>query len=105
MNNTMSTTSQFKDLKDFLVKHSAKGASPGTPFTHTRIADPNSNIYGGAYIIPNEELALFHSLYYEHIFVNKSKEYLQNLFEFIGDESVRVMISEIDRLTGGSDSR
>ena len=45
MNNTMSTTSQFKDLKDFLVKHSAKGASPGTPFTHTRIADQNSNIY------------------------------------------------------------
>jgi P4 family phage/plasmid primase-like protien len=72
----MSTTSQFKDLKDFLVKHSAKGASPGTPFTHTRIADPNSNIYGGAYIIPNEELPLFYSLYYDNVFVKKNKEYL-----------------------------
>jgi P4 family phage/plasmid primase-like protien len=76
MNNTMSTTSQFKDLKDFLVKHSAKGASPGTQFTHTRIADTNSNIYGGAYIIPNEELPLFHSLYYDNVFVKKNKEYL-----------------------------
>jgi hypothetical protein len=72
----MSTTSQFKDLKDFLVKHSAKGATPGTPITHTRIADPNSNIYGGAYIIPNEELPLFHSLYYDNVFVKKNKEYL-----------------------------
>jgi hypothetical protein len=36
--------------------------------------------------------------------IKKSKEYLENLFEFIGDESVRVMISEIDRLSGESDS-
>jgi UDP-N-acetylglucosamine 2-epimerase len=37
--------------------------------------------------------------------INKCKEYLDNLFEFIGDESVRVMISEIDRLSGESGSK
>ena len=72
----MSTTSQFKDLKDFLVKHSAKGATAGTPITHTRIGDQNSNIYGGSYIIPNEELPVFYSLYYDNVFIKKNKEYL-----------------------------
>jgi P4 family phage/plasmid primase-like protien len=71
----MSTTSQFKDIKEFLAKHTAK-AGTGTQFTHTRIGNKELNIYGGAFVIPKEELALFHSLYYEHIFVNKSKEYL-----------------------------
>ena len=75
MNNTMSTTSQFKDIKEFLAKHTAKAGS-GTQFTHTRIGNKELNIYGGTFVIPKEELALFHSLYYEHIFVNKSKEYL-----------------------------
>ena len=75
MNTTMSTTSQFKDIKEFLAKHTAK-AGTGTQFTHTRIGNKELNIYGGAFVIPKEELALFHSLYYEHIFVNKSKEYL-----------------------------
>ena len=71
----MSTTSQFKDIKEFLAKHTAK-AGTGAQFTHTRIGNKELNIYGGAFVIPKEELALFHSLYYEHIFVNKSKEYL-----------------------------
>jgi len=75
MNNTMSTTSQFKDIKEFLAKHTAK-AGTGAQFTHTRIGSKELNIYGGAFVIPKEELTLFHSLYYEHIFVNKSKEYL-----------------------------
>ena len=70
MNNTMSTTSQFKDIKEFLAKHTAK-AGTGAQFTHTRIGNKELNIYGGAFVIPKEELALFHSLYYEHIFVNK----------------------------------
>jgi hypothetical protein len=75
MNNTMSTTSQFKDIKEFLAKHTAK-AGTGAQFTHTRIGNKELNIYGGAFVIPKEELTLFHSLYYEHIFVNKNKEYL-----------------------------
>ena len=75
MNNIMSSTSQFKDLKDFLVKHSAKG-NTGAPITHTRIGDKDSAIYGGAYVIPKEDLSLFHTLYYDHVFVKKNKEYL-----------------------------
>jgi len=75
MNNTMNTSSQFKDLKDFLVKHSAK-ANLGAQFTHTRIGDKELNIYGGAYVIPKEDLSLFHGLYYDHVFVKNNKEYL-----------------------------
>ena len=76
MNNIISSTSQFKDLKDFLVKHSAKGSTSGVPITHTRICDQNLNIHGGSYIIPIEDLTLFHSLYYDSVFIKKNKEYL-----------------------------
>ena len=48
MNNMI--TSQFKDLSEFLIKHSSK-ANNQSP-SHTRIADTTLNIYGGAYIIP-----------------------------------------------------
>jgi len=75
MNNTMLPSSQFKELKDFLAKHSAK-AVPGAQFTHTRIGDKDLNIYGGSYVIPKEELALFHSLYYDHVIVKKNNEHL-----------------------------
>ena len=71
----MINTSQFKELNEFLAKHSAKQTKDQSP-THTRIPNDELNIRGGAYIIPNEELPLFHKLYYEHIFVNKKKEYL-----------------------------
>ena len=70
----MSNTSQFTDLNEFLAKHSAKN-DKGHP-THTRIGDKELNIYGGSYIIPKEELSLFYSLYHEHIFIKKRKEYL-----------------------------
>lgn len=75
MNNTMISTSQFKDLNEFLAKHSAKNEN-GVVATHTRIPDKNLNIYGGSYIIPKEDLPLFYSLYYDHIFCKKKKEYL-----------------------------
>ena len=75
MNNTMMPSSQFKELKDFLAKHSAK-ASPGAQFTHTRIGDKELNIYGGSYVIPKEELTLFHSLYYDHVILKKNNEHL-----------------------------
>jgi hypothetical protein len=73
----MITSSQFKDLKEFLVKHSAK-ASPTerAQFTHTRIGDKELSIYGGAYVIPKEDLSLFHGLYHDHVFVKNNKEYL-----------------------------
>jgi P4 family phage/plasmid primase-like protien len=74
----MTSTSQFKDLNEFLAKHSAKNENTGekTTFTHTRIPDKDLNIYPGAYIIPKETLQTFYKLYYESVFVNKRKEYL-----------------------------
>ena len=75
INNTMITSSQYTDFKDFLVKHSAK-ANVGSQFTHTRIGDKELNIYGGAYVIPKESLPVFYNLYYEHVFVKKNKEHL-----------------------------
>ena len=71
----MPTSSQFKDLSEFLAKHSAKNSSGVVP-THTRIPNKELNIYGGSYVIPKEELSTFYSLYYDHIFVKKKKEYL-----------------------------
>ncbi len=80
MSITMSSQSQFKDLNEFLAKHSAKNVSTNTgsglSITHTRIPDKELNIYAGSYIIPKEELSTFYSLYYNHIFEKKYKEYL-----------------------------
>ena len=47
-------TGQFGDyLKTKIVK------GKGKTFTHTRIGDKNSNIYGGLYNVPDEEYNLF----------------------------------------------
>jgi P4 family phage/plasmid primase-like protien len=74
---TMTATSQYKDLAEFLAKHTTKATtSVASQPTHTRIPDKELNIYGGAYIIPKEELATFHQLYSNHIFTNKRREYL-----------------------------
>ena len=76
----MSTTSHFKDLNEFLAKHSAKNITNNTganlSISHTRIPDKELNIYAGSYIIPKEELETFYNLYYSHIFEKKFKEYL-----------------------------
>jgi hypothetical protein len=75
----MTSSSQFKDLNEFLAKHSAKNINNNTGainITHTRIPDKELNIYAGSYIIPREELDTFYSLYYNHIFEKKCKEYL-----------------------------
>jgi len=76
----MTSSSQFKDLNEFLAKHSAKNVSNGTNtglnITHTRIPDKELNIYAGSYIIPKEDLDTFYGLYYTHIFEKKFKEYL-----------------------------
>lgn len=69
------TTSQFKDLSEFLTKHNAKN-DKSLPITHTRIGDKDLNIFAGSYSIPKEELQIFYSLYYDNVFVKKRKEYL-----------------------------
>ena len=76
MSITQMTTSQFKDLNEFLAKHSAKNSDSNIPYTHTRIPDKELNIYAGSYMIPKEELSTFYSLYYDKIFLKKQKEYL-----------------------------
>ena len=50
--NTMSSSSQYNDLSDFLAKHNAASQKNGTTSdakksTHTRIGNPKLNIYGG----------------------------------------------------------
>ena len=76
----MASSSQFKDLNEFLAKHSMKNEqkSAGEPslHTHTRIPDKEHNIYAGSYLIPNSELDTFYRLYYDSVFVQKRKEYL-----------------------------
>ena len=72
MTNKMTPTSQFKDLNEFLSKHNTRDGQP----THTRIPDKESNIYGGSYVIPKEDLQTFHNLYTDYIFVKNKKEYL-----------------------------
>jgi P4 family phage/plasmid primase-like protien len=68
-------TTQFKDLNEFLAKHSTKN-NASSPYTHTRIPDKNLNIYAGCYVIPQEEMTTFYNLYYEKIFEKGQKEYL-----------------------------
>jgi hypothetical protein len=84
MNNKMTSTSQYRDYFDFMVKHSAKNinnsnnSSTSINITHTRIPDKDLNIYAGSFVIPKEELDTFYNLYYNYIFENdkKPKEYL-----------------------------
>ena len=66
------TTSQYKDLSEFLAKHNAKGDKSAI-ITHTRIGDKDLNIFAGSYSIPKEELRIFHSLYYDNVFVTEKQ--------------------------------
>lgn len=72
--NTMTSSLQITDLGDFLSKHNAKTLNKSS--THTRIGNPDLNIYGGNYSIEKDELPLYYRLYYESIFVKGRKEYL-----------------------------
>ena len=67
---------KYKDINEFLAKHSVKKDDANISPTHTRIGDKSMNIYGGKYVIPKEELPLFYELYYDAIFEKKNFEYL-----------------------------
>lgn len=71
-------TAQFKDLSEFMAKHSAKNTAnvKSGGITHTRIPNKEFGVTGGSFIIPKEDLDVFYNLYYKHIFENKNKEYL-----------------------------
>jgi P4 family phage/plasmid primase-like protien len=75
----------YKNLKEFLYNHNANAtANAGADtavtakkqHTHTRIGDKPSKIAGGSFYIPNEITDEFWLHYYNHVFVNKEKEYL-----------------------------
>ena len=57
----------------FLQKHKIK---KGEQYTHTRIGDKNSEIYGGAYFIPISQMKQFHKVYTNDVLKKKNKEYL-----------------------------
>jgi len=58
----------------FLQSHKyVKGTNE---LTHTRIGDVDQKIYGGSYSISSGEIEEFNELYYNHVFINKKKEYL-----------------------------
>lgn len=64
----------FRNLQDFLVSHNAKNANK--QYTHTRIGDKDSHIFGGSYYIAPEELDTFNTLYCQTVFREKKVEYL-----------------------------
>ena len=73
----MSTAAQYRDLNEFLAKHSAKEEhNKDVKYTHSRIPGGELNIRSGSYVIPKEVLPVFYSLYHESIFVQNKKEYL-----------------------------
>ena len=78
---------QFKDLSEFLAKHNAKN-DKSLPITHTRIGDKEANIFAGAYSIPKESLQVFHSLYYDNVFVKKRKDMKENLIIVYGKKEI-----------------
>ena len=60
-------------LDNYLRTHNAvKGES----FTHTRIGDKTSNIFGGSYKINDSEWHSFMELYYQQVFASGHMEYL-----------------------------
>jgi len=44
--------------------------------THTRIADKDLSVYGGSYIIPENQIDTFYEKYYQNVFIKKKQEYL-----------------------------
>jgi putative DNA primase/helicase len=63
---------QYRDLDDFLRKHKT---TEKEGITHTRIGNDNG-IFAGKYIINDDELDVFHSLYHKKVFIDKKPEYL-----------------------------
>jgi hypothetical protein len=63
--NTMTSSSNYNDLYDFLTKHNVKNNSENKGSTHTRMPNTELKVYGAAYHIPEEELPIFVEILYE----------------------------------------
>ena len=77
----MPPTKNYRDLKDFLYKHSIKkkeGVKNDVTPTHTRIGgkENGETIHGGSYHIPDEEFDTFMKLYYQAVIVKGESEFL-----------------------------
>jgi P4 family phage/plasmid primase-like protien len=70
MKSNNSKTSKFNE---YLKSHTTK---KDQTYTHTRIGDKDSNIYGGSYYIDPKKLEEFWSKYYSHVFEKGNAEYL-----------------------------
>ena len=64
-------TNGYNNFNNFIYNYTAK---KDENYTHTRIGDKNSNIYGGCYNITDNDL--FYKKYYKHVFIEKNQEYL-----------------------------
>lgn len=69
----MSVKNKRETLQLFLSRHKCP---TGKQYTHTRIGNKNMNIWGGSYVIPDNELKTFYKLYYNHTIKEKKFEYL-----------------------------
>jgi P4 family phage/plasmid primase-like protien len=75
---SVSPTSYYS-YQDFLKKHIKPKNNPSitnADITNTRIGDKEGTIYGGNYIISDEEYPTFLDLYYKQIIATKDQEYL-----------------------------
>ena len=68
---------------DLYIKSKQTNSKNKKQYTHTKIGDKSKNIYGGCFIIPQDEKEKFWKLYFQHVFKNGKKEYLteRQLFE------------------------
>ena len=72
MSNTINSNTLTSSKWDEYLK--SLRAEKGSIITHTKIGNKELNIFGGSYNIPN--LREFWDKYYQHVFVEKNKEYL-----------------------------
>jgi len=76
-NSVTSNTYNDKKYNDYMSQHNLKNMeSNDKPLTHTRMPNVDMNIYPGSFVFSKEELKTFLSIYSQHVFVNKKKEYL-----------------------------
>jgi len=62
---------------DFLSSHNASRKGEKTSdSTHTRIPNKDLNIFGGSYVITEDNLKKFHEYYHDNVFVKNKMEYL-----------------------------
>jgi len=73
------TPGKYHSYQDFLKRHIKPKNNPAitnADITNTRIPDKEGTIYGGNFIISEEEYPVFLDLYYNQIIVPKEQEYL-----------------------------